>query len=168
MPRADNDFLNRRAPEPGAPKVEHDKDYPAWRYHKDGRSVMVKTIMEDEALGEGWGKEFIVIDEQPAKDAAAVLEGPQAAFYRTINKLTTENENLAAENMRLANIVQDSEKAKELVELRSKFDISERARKTLQARVDKLEADKIAAKKAAKEKSVAAEESTPTSESPTE
>lgn len=148
MPRDENRFLNKRSPELDGPKEPVDPDYPAWRYHKDGRSVMVKTIVEDEALGDGWGKQFVVIDDQPAKDAAAVLEGPQAAFYRTITRLTTENENLAAENMRLANIVQDSANAKELVELRSKFEISERARKNLQVQLDKIEAAKVAEKNA--------------------
>ena len=83
-------------------------------------------------------------------------EGPQAAFYRTIGRLTEENEKLTAENMRLKNLVEDSDKVKELVDLQSKFDIAERARKSLQARVDAFEKAKADAKKAAKENKAAA------------
>ena len=155
MPQSENRFLTSRTA-PDGPKAPVDPDYPAWRYHQDGRSVMVKTIMEDEALGDGWGKQLVVIDDQPAKDAAAVLEGPQAAFYRTIGRLTEENEKLTAENMRLKNLVEDSDKVKELVDLQSKFDIAERARKSLQARVDAFEKAKADAKKAAKENKAAA------------
>lgn len=169
MPRDDNRFLTRRTEEPEGPKAPVDPDYPAWRYHQDGRSIMVKNIMEDEALGDGWGKKYVVIDDQPAKDAAAVLEGPQAAFYRTIARMTDENAKLVAENMRLTNLVEDSTNAKKLTDLQEKFDIAERARKSLQARVDAFETAKIAAKKAARENKAApveepAPESTPTLE----
>ena len=166
MPQSENRFLTSRTA-PDGPKAPVDPDYPAWRYHTDGRSRMVKTIMEDEALGDGWGRQYVVIDDQPAKDAAAVLEGPQAAFYRTIARLTDENEKLTAENMRLKNLVEDSDKVKELVDLRSKFDIAERARKSLQLRVDQFEAAKALAKKAAKENKAALVEGTELAEIPT-
>lgn len=166
MPQETNRFLTARSPQTEGPKAAVDPDYPAWRYHTDGRSIMVKSIVEDEALGAGWGKQYVVIDDQPAKDAAAVLEGPQAAFYRTINKLTTENENLTAENMRLKNLVEDSADTKKLLDLQSKFDISERARKNLQTRVDQFEVAKAAAKKAAKENKAALVEGTEMAEVP--
>lgn len=161
MAQEQNRFLTARTAQPEGPKAPVDPDYPAWRYHQDGRSVMVKNIVEDEALGEGWGTKLVVIDDQPAKDAAAVLEGPQAAFYRTINRMTAENEKLTAENMRLTNLTQDSENAKKMTDLQSKFDIAERARKNLQKRLDDIEAAKVAARKAAKDKLSAAEETAP-------
>ncbi len=166
MPQETNRFLTARTPQPEGPKIELDPDYPAWRYHSDGRSKMVRSIVEDEALEDGWGKKYVVIDDQPAKDAAAVLEGPQAAFYRTIGRLTEENEKLTAENMALKSTVQDSADAKKLTDLQSKFDIAERARKNLQSRVDAFEAAKIAAKKAAKENRTAAADETSPAEIP--
>lgn len=34
-----------------SPPVEH---YPCWRYHRDGRAVVVNTVEEEKALGKGW------------------------------------------------------------------------------------------------------------------
>jgi hypothetical protein len=39
--------------------------YPAWRYHPDGRSCIVQTPADDDALGEGWADSPTAFETAP-------------------------------------------------------------------------------------------------------
>jgi DNA gyrase inhibitor GyrI len=48
--------------------------YPKWKYHKDGRSVIVDDATQEQALGAGWGDREVLAPEKLRCEKCAALE----------------------------------------------------------------------------------------------
>jgi hypothetical protein len=62
-----------------------DNDYPRQIYHPDGRTARVESAEEEQAAGEGWGREPSPVHQQAGGGVSAVTASdPQSLLFREV------------------------------------------------------------------------------------